>query len=429
METLTCVHAAREVFLSWTTIPLFSSPLIHSLGESVAVFLDIAVGWVFLLPKTSLRSPRPMRSVAVCLASFLLLGLLAYSAPALAADLSPESSATLSDDMGSLTVSAGAKYISPPAYKGADLIASPWTALKTQDTNISSPDGIPAVAISFAAERKTSLELPGLRDLRLVGEFSYAGGSARSTGFVTPAAIDYIIAVSDDPAYHWVGGLGPVGGSATSRVSIAEDNFDLRFGLEGKGTRWQSDGGGMTVTPVVGAGVYSATQRYKVSTLLSALGSTDTHTLVESIRTTDLGPELRAGLSLGLPGGVSVSAMASAAALVSWADLDASQSLQSTTAWIVTKRSPTRAATRSLNDTFVSGLFGLTLRGDVPVAEKCSLGLEASGRYWTRRPTIENPLSLGGSGVLTGAGTNEGVRIGQDSASEVGAALRLAYTF
>ncbi len=370
-----------------------------------------------------------MRPVAVCLAPFLLLGLLASSVPAMAADLSTESSATVSGDMGSLTVSAGAKYISPQAYKGSDLIASPATGRKTQDTNISSPDGIPAVAISFAAERKTSLEVPGLRDLRLVGEFSYAGGSARSTGFVTPAAGDYIIAMSVDPAYNWVGGLGPVGGSASSRVSIAEDNFDLRLGLEGKGTHWQSDGGGMTVTPLVGAGIYAATQRYKVSTLLSALGSTDTHTLVESIRTTDLGPELRAGFSLGLPGGVSVSAVASAAALVSWTDLDASQSLRSTTAWVATNRSISGMATRSLNDTFFSGLFGLTLRGDVPVAEKCSLGLEASGRYWTRRPTIENPLSIGGNGVLTGAGTNDGVRMGQDSASELGAALRLSYTF
>ncbi len=317
----------------------------------------------------------------------------------------------------------------PQNYKGSDGIFSSGTGLKTSDTDIATPGSILAPSISLAAESRTSLELPGLRDLRLKGEFSYAGGSARSSGVITPAGGDAIIALSVDPAYNWVGGIGPIGGSASSRVSIAEDNFDLRLGLEGKGTQWQP-GDALTVTPVFGVGIYAATQRYKVSTLLAGLGSTDTHELVESIRTFDLGPELRAGVKFALPGGASASAMASAAALFGWADLHASQTLNSGVAWGATKRSPSKSAARSVNDAFVSGLFGLTLRGEVPVAEKCSLGLEASGRYWTRRPTIENPMNIGGNGVVTSAaGTNEGVRIGQDSASELGAALRFSYIF
>jgi hypothetical protein len=211
-------------------------------------------------------------------------------------------------------------------------------------------------------------------------------------------------------------------------VSISEDNFDLRLGLEGESASWRTDGGGVTAVPVFGAGVYASTQRYKVSTKL--VGSDDTSTLVESLRTTDIGPELRAGVNFALPGGVRASAMASAAALVGWADLDASQAVQGSTIWVGTMRSPTKSATRSVNEVFLSGLFGLTLRGDVPVSERFALGLEATGRIWTSRPTIDNPQSIGGNGQISSAsGTNTGVRLGQDSASELGAALRFGYSF
>ena len=367
-----------------------------------------------------------MRSVSICLASCLLLCLASLN-PALAANPSADSSATVSGDLGSLTVSAGAKYLMPQGYKGSDIITNAG-GIKQRDASPSSPDGILAPSVSFTAERQTSLELPGLRDLRLVGEFSYSGGSARSNGLVTTRATEYLILLSVDPAYNWIGGLGALGTDATSRVSISEDNFDLRLGLEGKGTPWQPSGDGIIATPVFGAGIYASTQRYKVSTQFAELSGTDIYKMVESIRTTDIGPELRAGISFALPGGARAEALASAALLVGWADLDASQALKSDEGWVLVKRSPTHSATRSVNDVLVSGLFGLTLRGEVPVAAKCALGLEASGRYWTRRPTIKNPMALGGTGAVT-TGSNEGVHIGHDSAAEVGAALRLSYSF
>lgn len=359
-----------------------------------------------------------------------MLVLALFTSVCLAAGPLSESSGTVSDGEGSLTVSAGARYIMPQQYRGSDAVFNGGTGRKTGDTNISTPDSLLAPSVSLAAERKTSLELPGLKDIRLKGEFSYAGGSARSTGFVGTSAGNYLLCISIDPAYNWVGGLGPAGGggSARTRVSISEDNFDLRLGLEGESASWRTDGGGVTAAPVFGAGVYASTQRYKVSTKL--VGSDDTSTLVESLRTTDIGPELRAGVNFTLPGGVRASAMASAAALVGWADLDASQAVVGSTAWMAGMRSPTKSATRSLNDTVFSGLFGLTLRGDVPVSEKFALGLEATGRIWTSRPTIDNPKSLGGDGQITSSGaTNTGVRIGQDSASELGAALRFSYSF
>jgi len=359
--------------------------------------------------------------------SAVLLVLTVFSCVSFAAGPVADASETLSGDAGSLTVSAGAKYLMPQGYKGSDIITNA-AGLQLRDASTSSPDGILAPSVSITAERQTSLELPGLRDLRLVGEFSYSGGSARNNGFVTTQATEYIILLSIDPAYNWIGGLGALGTDATSRVSISEDNFDLRLGLEGKGTPWQPGGGEITATPVFGAGLYAATQRYKVSTQFAALSGTDMYKMVESIRTTDIGPELRAGISFALPGGARAEAVANAALLVGWADLEASQAVQTGVGWLANKRSPTYSATRSVNDVLVSGLFGLTLRGEAPVAEKCTLGLEASGRFWTSRPTIENPMSLGGTGGVT-TGTNEGVRIGHDSASELGAALRLSYTF
>ncbi len=357
----------------------------------------------------------------------LLSGLLAVPDSSWAADLPANASGTLSGDAGSLTVSAGAKYLMPQGYKGSDIITNA-AGLQLRDASPSSPDGILAPSVSITAERQTSLKLPGLRDLRLMGEFSYSGGSARSNGAVTTQATEYIILLSVDPAYNWIGGVGAMGTDATSRVSISEDNFDLRLGLEGKGTPWQPGGGEITATPVFGAGIFASTQRYKVSTQFTALSGTDTYKMVESIRTTDIGPELRAGISFALPWGARAEALANAALLVGWADLEASQAVQTGVGWLANKRSPTHSATRSVNDVLVSGLFGLTLRGEAPVAEKCTLGLEASGRFWTSRPTIENPMSLGGTGVVT-TGTNEGVRMGQDSASELGAALRLSYSF
>lgn len=372
-----------------------------------------------------------MRSVAICLAAFLLLGLLASAAPALAADLSTGSSATVSDDMGSLTVSAGASYLMPQHYKGSDAFFSSATGRKTGDTDYSRPDAILGPSVSLAAERKTSLALPGLSHSRLVGEFRYAGGSARSSGLVSPGAGSTIILLSVDPAYNWIGGITPSpGGSARTRVSMSQDNFDLRLGLEGDGSRWQSGEGLLTATPVFGVGLYAATQRYKVSTRLEAVSNSDTSNMSETMRTTDIGPELRAGIKAELPGGATFSAMASAALLVGWADLDASQVLNATAPpWVVGKRSPTYSAKHSANEALVSGLFGLTLRGDMPVAEKCSLGLEASGRIWTSRPTIHNPTAMENSGNITTTAVNPGLRIGEDSASELGAALRLAYTF
>jgi hypothetical protein len=359
--------------------------------------------------------------------SAALLVLTAFSCVSFAAGSVADASGTLSSDTGSISVSAGAKYLMPQHYKGSDIITSAGGA-KLADTNISRPDGFLAPSVSITAERQTSLALPGLRDIRLVGEFSYSGGSARSNGLVTTQATEYIILLSVDPAYNWIGGIGAMGTDATSRVSISQGNFDLRLGLEGKGTPWQPGGGEITATPVFGAGIYASTQRYKVSTEFAELSGTDIYKMAESIRTTDIGPELRAGISFALPGGARAEALASAALLVGWADLDASQALQTGGGWLLTKRSPTYSATRSVSDVLVSGLFGLTLRGEVPVAEKCTLGLEASGRIWTSRPTIDNPLSIGGTGVVT-TGTNDGVRIGQDSASELGAALRLSYSF
>lgn len=364
------------------------------------------------------------------LAIALLFALTVPAVPARSGDMPADKTFTLSSDQGSITVSAGAKYIMPQSYKGSDAIFNGGTALKTADSDYSTPDSILGPSITLSAERATSLELPGLSDIRLVGEFSYSGGSARSTGIVTPGAGDYLLFLSVDPAYNWVGGIGPAGAAAATRVSISEDNFDLWLGLEGKGTAWGSDAGGATAAPVFGAGLYAATQRYKVSTRVEGLGAADHYAMVESIRTTDIGPELRAGLEAQLPGGATFSAMASAAALVGWADLDASQQWSGISAWMPGTLSPTHGAKRSVNDVLFSGLFGLTLRGEVPVAEQWSLGLEASGRIWTSRPTIENPRSIGGTGqVSVVGGTNTGVRMGQDSASELGAALNLGYSF
>lgn len=388
--------------------------------------MSLRFGTVF--EKEEVTMPPLVRPLGIALCAGLL-SLFVFSGHGLAASPMPDASGTVSDDTGSITVSAGAKYLMPQQYKGSDMIY--WgVGVKIADTNISRPDAMFAPSVSLAAERKTSLELAGLSTIRLVGEFSYVGGSARSSGLVSPGAVNTIIFISVDPAYNWIGGIAPIaGGSATTRVSIALDNFDLRLGLEGDGSRWQSGEGLLTATPVFGVGLYAATQRYKVSTRLEAVSNSDTYNMSETMRTTDIGPELRAGIKAELPGGATLSAMASAALLVGWADLGASQVLNAVAPnWDPRKRSPTYSAEQSENEVLVSGLFGLTLRGDMPVAEKCTLGLEASGRIWTSRPTIDNPTSLGGTGVVA-TGTNEGVRIGHDSASELGAALRLNYTF
>ncbi|SNS09981.1 hypothetical protein SAMN04488503_2730 [Humidesulfovibrio mexicanus] len=376
------------------------------------------------MPPLSLLRARTL-SASVCLA---LLILFVFSGHCLAADPLPGESATVRDGATSITVSAGAKYLAPQRYKGSDIITNA-AGTKLAVADISRPDAVFGPSVSIAAESEIGLEVPGLRQLRLVGEFSYSGGSARRSGVVDPGAGNFLILLSVDPSYNWIGGIDKtIDGGATSRVSISQDAFELRFGLEGKGDDWRPGSGAVTATPVFGAGLYASTQRYKVSTRYAAITASHSASMVETIRTTDIGPEVRAGMSFALPGGARVEALASAALLVGWADLEASQGLDTTIPLIAIKRSPTWSAKRSVNETLVSGLFGLTLRGDVPVAEKLSLGLEASGRLWTARPTIENPTSLYGTNNILTA-TNEGVRIGQDSASELGAALRLRYSF
>lgn len=367
-----------------------------------------------------------MRTFTHCLAASLLVILVAFSGPALAADPAAQKSGTAAGDTWTLSVSAGTKYLMPQDYKGADTITNnPGVHVGDTDTDYSR--GFFGAAVSLAGDYKTTLAIPGFKEVHLVSAFSYAGGSDHRSRTQSAGAGNYFVATSIDPAATWLGGIGVAGDTASTRVSVAMDNFDLSLGLEGRAEAW-TFGNGARMTPVLGVGILASTQRYKVSTRITSQANGDRDSLVETIRTYEVGPELRAGLSTVFSGGMSLSAVANAALLAGWADLYASQSLTTVGSWTPSQRLPVPYATRSQYDSYLSGLFGLTLRAEYPVADSMKLGLEGSGRYWTSRPTVKNPIALSGS-VISAATEHNGVRIGHDSAAELGAALTFSYSF
>lgn len=367
-----------------------------------------------------------MRTILFGLAATLLAVFVALQGTSLAADPLTASAATVSGDSWSLAVGAGAKYLMPQKYKGADTITNnPGNFVDNTDTEYSG--GFFGTALSLAGDYKTSLALAGLNDIRLVASFNYAGGADRRSRTQSAGTGNYFVATSIDPAALWLGGIGTASDTAATRVSVNVDNFDLSLGLEGKAAGW-TFANGYSLTPVFGAGLLASTQRYKVSTRIASLSTSDVDSLVESIRTYDLGPELRAGLAASFSGGVTVSATANAALLAGWADLSASQNLVTSGIWNTSERMSVPHATQAKTDSYLSGLLGLTVRAEAPVADKMKIGLEASARYWTSRPTIKNPITPNGS-VMSSATDHNGVRIGYDSAAEVGAALTFGYTF
>jgi len=336
-----------------------------------------------------------------------------------------------SGDQGSVTVSIGSRYLMPQSYKGADALVFGTNGKIVGSTDTEYSSGFLAPYISLAADRKTSLSFLGLQDIRLVGDFNYVSGSDRNSSTQAAGSGNYFIALSIDPAANWLGGLFPSGLPVNTHVSVAVHNFDMSLGLEGKTEGWLL-AGGTSITPVFHAGLLASIQRYKVSTRLALVtNSAENDSLLERLQTTDIGPELRVGLAAKLPSGLTVSATANAALLAGWADLSASQDLSTTTAsWNTSGRSSSFHATHAASESFFSGLLGLTLRAEAPLAEKLKLGLDATARYWTRRPTIKNPTTLAGDGAITTpTSINKGVRIGHDSAAELGAALRFTYSF
>ena len=328
-----------------------------------------------------------------------------------------------------LTVGGGPTYIKPQVFAGADSL---FGTAAQEGHGLDEPfrGKLNGEHLFLEAETETSLEFGELDDVRLAFRANYSHGQGRQSGEIFRPQDHYLLVLSVDPQWNFVGVVGNRNAAFIgSSISMEMDNTDMSLGLDarGKSKHWE---GGTTLTPMLHAGLFASHQRYAVETKHWEVDNPTLYyaRLDESLDTWDFGPKLGAGLELDLPGGASVSVRGDAAIVGTWAALSADQEGRWLPGVSATYRPPSGSAHKDLNTNFTSLLFQFALNAEAPLTASLSLGVATSYRRWSARPTIMNPLEVTANPATT-PNINSGVKIGRAEAWEANAALALRYTF
>ncbi len=372
---------------------------------------------------------RVTRFGRVCLC---LLGLFAalLSAETGRADMDSPVAAEVAPGM-ELVAGTGLSRLWLPSYSGADTVYDPGGGGRSNGRTLTDFSGsIDCNSFSLGLNVDIPWSLPGFPGIRLVSQAQYAEGEYRTSEKQTTG--DFILGLSVDPRYVWVGAVGSAvaGTTYAESVRINAQNVDFSLGFEGKGAaRALSDA--VSVTPLAYAGLLVQHQRMQYQTFIERLdGSGQYDSLDERVHTTMGGPELRAGVEFALPWDVNVQFMTNAAWLIGACSLSADQDMYFTTAFVATNRSPTPHVSRDRNDTYDTFTYGASVKAEKPIFDALRLRLEFFATQWTSLPGIENPTYISMSPAIpAAAGTNPGVRIRYDEAGELGLKMGLTYTF
>jgi len=325
-----------------------------------------------------------------------------------------------------LVAGTGVKRVWLPSYSGADTVYSSSISRSAGNTLTSYSGSIDCNSVSVGLNVDTSLSSPLFRSVRLVSRVDYAEGDHHQSASQSLSANNYIMGLSVDPRYNWVGTVGTsTAATYTESVRIEVRDVDWSLGFEGRGAELAL--ADMSVTPVAYAGFTLQDQRSRVWTDIVRQGTGEYDRLDERLRSLQWGPELRAGLEFALPWDVNMALMGRVAWLQGDCSLDADQRMYFTNSPVAASRAPGGSASHSVEDSYDTVMYGASLKVEKPIVDSLLLGLELTATHWTDCPGIVNPTSI--DRVPTSTIVNPGVRIGYDDADELGVMLRLAYSF
>ncbi len=363
--------------------------------------------------------------VCFCVSMCLLIGLLS-AFPSLA-DSVASSEVQVATGV-ELSVSAGLKQLHLPRYAGGDTVLG--NALNTIDFTRTSYSGtIDGNAVAMAVRVDTPFAVPGFRTTHFISAFEYSGGTHRQTEIQAVPLGAYIMCLSVDPRYNWIGTVGTnFAANYEQSVKIAEHDYNYSLGIEGAGNSLVlSDA--VSVTPVAYMGLLVQEQHSRIWTDIVRIATREFTTLDEQLRSTLWGPQVKAGARFALPGNVDATLMGHLARLHGTCALQADQRVyfNNALAGAGTTRPAYPYVSHHVDDTYSSVVYGASLKVEKPVYDALLLGLELSATHWSSRPSIVNPIAIGSSPNTPSF--NPGVRIRYDDADELGAMLRLTYAF